>query len=122
MAQSMRSRNSRPLLARYGVSSLIAGVRGTPAQPGRLPGNWVHLGLSTDHAWAHIRQNKHHRWSLDEGQIDQYHLGGALHPHIRWWEAMDVPRRSIQFVEGETAWCWRRSCARTSRKSTRSRT
>jgi hypothetical protein len=36
---------------------------------------------------------------LDEGQIDQYHLVGALHPHIRWWEAMEVPRRSTQFVE-----------------------
>jgi hypothetical protein len=46
-----------------------------------------------------MRQAKHHRWSLDEGQINQYHLGGALHPHIRWWEAMDVPRRSIHFVE-----------------------
>jgi hypothetical protein len=22
-----------------------------------------------------------------------------LHPHIRWWEAMAVPRRSVQFVE-----------------------
>jgi hypothetical protein len=49
--------------------------------------------------WFHIRQNKHHRWSLDESQIEQYHLGGALHPHIRWWEAMDVPRKAIQFVE-----------------------
>ena len=46
-----------------------------------------------------IRQNKHHRWSLDEAQIYQYHLGGALHPHIRWLEAMDVPRREIQFIE-----------------------
>ena len=37
-------------------------------------------------------------------QIYQYHLGGALHPHIRWWEAMEVPRRSVQFVEvGEGA-------------------
>jgi hypothetical protein len=53
---------------------------------------------------VHIRQSKHHRWSLDEAQIDQYHLGGALHPHIRWWEAMEVPRRSIQIVEvGEGA-------------------
>ena len=49
--------------------------------------------------WFHIRQNKHHRWSLDEDQVEQYHLGGALHPHIRWWEAMDVPRKAIQFVE-----------------------
>jgi len=49
--------------------------------------------------WFHVRQNKHHRWSLDERQVHQYHLGGALHPGIRWWEAMDVPRRSLQFIE-----------------------
>ena len=47
----------------------------------------------------HIRQSKHHRWSLDDAQIRQYHLASALHPHIRWWEAMEVPRRSSQFVE-----------------------
>src|SRR5262249_16717945 len=28
-----------------------------------------------------------------------YHLGGVLHPHIRWWEAMEVPRRTVHFVE-----------------------
>lgn len=43
-------------------------------------------------------QNKHQRWSLDESQIYQYHLGGALHPHVQWWEAMEVPRRSVQFL------------------------
>src|SRR5262249_23580784 len=54
---------------------------------------------TTGEQWFHFRQNKNHRWSLDERQIDQYHLGGALHPHIRWWEAMDVPRRAVQFIE-----------------------
>ena len=49
--------------------------------------------------WLHIRQNKHHRWSLDEAQIYQYNLAGALHPKIRWWEAMDVPRRSLQLLQ-----------------------
>ena len=44
-------------------------------------------------------QAKHHRWSLDDGQICQYHLSGALQPHIRWWEATEIPRRSVQFVE-----------------------
>jgi hypothetical protein len=88
------------VLGRYEVDGLIAGVRGRPEQPGQPPHNWVHLGRSTGGpGWQHMRQAKHHRWSLDEGQIDQYHLGGALHPHIRWWEAMDVPRRSIQFLE-----------------------
>jgi hypothetical protein len=44
-------------------------------------------------------QDKHHRWSLDESQIYQYHLGAALHPHIRWYEAMHTPRQSVQFME-----------------------
>jgi hypothetical protein len=87
------------VLARHRVDGLIAGVRGRRQAPGQLPSNWVHLGRSTGRGWQHMRQDKHHRWSLDEAQIDQYHLVGALHPHIRWWEAMEVPRRSIHFVE-----------------------
>jgi hypothetical protein len=81
------------------------------SQTGRLSSNWVHIGVnprlekgaplpdSTYGEWFHIRQNKHHRWSLDERQILQYHLGGALHPHLRWWGATDVPRRAIHFSE-----------------------
>jgi hypothetical protein len=99
------------ILDRLGVTVLITGVRQRSMQPGQLPGNWVHLGISsrlekagplsssTGEPWFHIRQDKHHRWSLDERQVYQYHLGGALHPHVRWWEAVDVPRRTIQFVE-----------------------
>ena len=99
------------VLDRHGVTMLMTGVRQSAPQPGRMPGNWVHIGVSpileksaaltglTREQWFHVRQNKHHRWSLDESQIYQYHLGGALHPHILWWEAMDVARRAVQFVE-----------------------
>src|SRR5499427_729976 len=99
------------VLDRHGVAMLITGVRQHSPEPGRYPTNWVHIGAnprlekgaslptSTGGQWFHIRQNKHHRWSLDEGQILQYHLGGVLHPHIRWWEAMEVPRRTVHFVE-----------------------
>jgi hypothetical protein len=99
------------LLDAHGVVNLIAGVRQPPRQPGQFPDNWLHLGFNPRlekggrppgegrQPWFHIRQNKHHRWSLDESQVEQYHLGGTLHPHIRWWEAMDVPRKAIQFVE-----------------------
>jgi hypothetical protein len=87
------------LLARHAVTALITGVRERPAQPGRFPRNWVHIGVCCGEQWAHISQAKHHRWSLDDTQISQYHLAGALHPHIRWWEAMEVPRRSVQFVD-----------------------
>ncbi len=87
------------LLDRHAVTGLITGVRERPAHPGQFPSNWVHIGVSTGEHWVHIRQSKHHRWSLDEAQICQYQLGGTLHAHTRWWEAMEVPRRSVQFVE-----------------------
>ena len=99
------------VLDRYGVIYLTAGVRQRSTQPGQFPGSWVHTGVNPrlekggppptgpGEQWFHIRQNKHHRWSLDESQIYQYHLGGALHPHIRWWEAIDVPRHAIDFVQ-----------------------
>ena len=99
------------LLYDRGVIALWAGVRQQSPKPGRAPHNWLHLGLNPrlvkggslptqpGPPWFHIRQRKHHRWSLDEAQIYQYHLGGVLHPHVRWWESMEVPRRSIQFVE-----------------------
>ena len=98
------------VLDRHGVSYLTAGVRQGSQGPGQLPCNWVHTGVNpslrkgagaqdgSGRQWFHIRQNKHHRWSLDESQIYQYHLAGALHPHVRWWEAMEVPPRSLQFV------------------------
>ena len=99
------------LLARHCVPSVIAGVRQKSPGAGRLAGNWVHIGLSTaiekgardpvssGERWFHIRQNKHHPWSLDETQVYQYHVGGALHPGVLWGEAIDVPRRSLQFLE-----------------------
>jgi hypothetical protein len=98
------------LLDRHAVNFLHTGVREHAPQAGRFPANWMHVGVnprlekggSADgdaEAWFHLRQNKHHRWSLDENQIYQYHLGGALHPRIRWFEAMDIPRRAIQFIE-----------------------
>jgi hypothetical protein len=99
------------LLERHGVVNLIAGVRERAREPQQLRGNWIHIGFNPmlekgsqvsgreGGKWFHIRQNKHHRWSLDDSQIYQYHLGGVLHPSIRWWEAMEVPCRAIEFIE-----------------------
>jgi hypothetical protein len=99
------------LLHEHGVANVYAGVRQHASQRGRFPRNGMHIGVSPAFQkgtvpgdserpeWFHIRQDKHHRWSLDDAQINQYHLGGVLHPGIRWWEAMDVPRTAIQFVQ-----------------------
>jgi hypothetical protein len=99
------------LLDHHGVVYLQAGIRTRASRPGALGRNQMHVGVNPAlekggaipaapcGEWFHIRQDKHHRWSLDESQIYQYHLGGALHPHVRWWEAIDVPRRSVQVVE-----------------------
>jgi hypothetical protein len=102
------------ILDRYGVAFVIAGVRQSSQNVGKaqqLPSNWVHVGVNprlekgeplptVGHVqWHHLRQDKHHPWSLDEAQIYQYHLGGALHPSIRWGEAIHVPRRALQFLE-----------------------
>jgi hypothetical protein len=98
------------LLQQHGVVSLVTGVRRGSMRAGAGPGNWLHLSFNPrlekgstpteqQPPWFHIRQNKHHRWSLDESQINQYHLGGVLHPSVRWWEGIEVPRRAIEFVE-----------------------
>ncbi len=99
------------LLDGHGVVSLAAGVRQRTRRPGQFPNNWLHMAFNPrlekggalpsedGDPWFHIRQNKHHGWTLDENQVEQYDLGAALHPHIRWYEAMDEPRKAIHFVE-----------------------
>jgi hypothetical protein len=99
------------VLDAHGVVMLQAGVREPIGESGEFPSNWLHIGVNPGlekggplpsegrEPWFHLRQNKHNRWSLDEAQIEQYHLGSALHPRIRWWEAMNAPRKAIEFVE-----------------------
>ncbi len=87
------------LLQRRGVPMLVGGLRPDPTAPGQFPGNGVHIGLHLGEHWWHYRQHKHHRWFLDAGQIAAYDIGGALPPDVRWWEAMDIPRRSVHFLD-----------------------
>jgi hypothetical protein len=87
------------LLTRHRVWLVVAGVREPPDPGGRFGANWLHLGVWFGGRWWRYRQNKHHRWSLDAKQIEQYHLAAALPPTVRWWEAMAAPRRAVQVVE-----------------------
>ena len=105
------------VLDAHGVVMLQTGVREPIGESGEFPSNWLHIGVNPGlekggplpgegrQPWFHLRQNKHHRWSLDEAQVEQYHLGSALHPHIRWWEAMDAPRKAVEFVETAAWFC-----------------
>src|SRR5262249_40969331 len=87
------------ILSRHGVTMLIAGVRDAAGGETGLASNWVHLGASIGDRWWHYRQEKHHRWSLDRSQVEQYHLTNVLDPHVRWWEAIALPRRSLEVME-----------------------
>jgi hypothetical protein len=40
-------------------------------------------------------REKHHRWKLDRAQIQDYALGSALDPRLRWWEEITIESRSI---------------------------
>jgi hypothetical protein len=81
-------------LADEQVPYLIAGVR-RPASGG------VHFGANYAYiagpGWS-ASQPKHHRWCIEGSQVHQYHLGSALDPGVRWWEAIEVPRRTLTFV------------------------
>jgi hypothetical protein len=86
------------LLEAHGVGSLIAGVRAR-AEGRELGENRMHLGIRRTDGWQHLEQAKHHRWSLDEPQIRQYHLCRVLDPGQVWWEAIDLPERCVQVLD-----------------------
>lgn len=43
-------------------------------------------------------QHKHHRWQLNQSQIQQYGLTQSLPVETKWWEAINVGRRRVSFV------------------------
>lgn len=86
------------LLGDLGVPSMFAGVRDAAATAG-FGRNFVHLGARTPDGWQHYAQAKHHRWSIDARQIQQYHLSRALSPSKQWWEAIDLPARTVQIFD-----------------------
>lgn len=87
------------LLAARNVPMLITGHRPPVEDTGRFAGNRVHIGVLTAGMWSHYRQNKHHRWFLDGTQIETYNIAGALHPGVRWWEAMEIPERRVHLLD-----------------------
>ncbi|MEM7051123.1 MAG: hypothetical protein AAF604_15750 [Acidobacteriota bacterium] len=60
--------------------------------------NRVFLSLYYAGRWHDVVQDKHHRWRLDGGQIEQYSLGGFLTAGRTWWEAIQVVRRRLSVL------------------------
>ena len=85
-------------LAAAGAVSLVAGVR-EPAGAHGFGRNYVHLGICTRTGWLRFQQPKHHRWCLDSSQIRQYHLSRVLDPARSWWEAIELPPRTLEIVD-----------------------
>jgi hypothetical protein len=84
--------------AEHDISLLVAGVRGRRSD-GHFGRNVLHLAVLTSEGWQRYQQSKHHRWCLDAPQIRQYHLSRVLDPRKRWWEAIDLPTRTLEIID-----------------------
>jgi hypothetical protein len=76
-------------------SFLISGI-GRPSEPKVRHGeNYISIDVPPN---VSILQKKHHRWKLDESQIQQYGLGSRLDPGKAWWEHIDISQRELAFL------------------------
>ena len=60
--------------------------------------NRVTLSLYYAGKWHEVLQDKHHRWKIDDNQIEQYGLGGILSGGRTWWESIQITRRKLSVL------------------------
>lgn len=77
-----------------GVSEDGAGRSGNFVAVATFPGSATRA--SSDYRQT-IRE-KHHRWKLDQTQIRDYGLLGALSPELSWWENISLEARQVDFT------------------------
>lgn len=87
------------LMTGLGVGGLFLGVRDRGPTDSDLGRNYVEVSIRSDRGWESYRQAKHHRWRLDASQIRQYHLCRALDPSKLWWEAVEIPPRTLEIID-----------------------
>lgn len=82
------------------VSVYIAGVREYAPALGRFDhNNLVRYGYREKSGEFYDgSQRKHHRWQLNKSQIEQYGLSRSLDVGTKWWEAINVERRQVSFI------------------------
>ena len=76
---------------------LICGVRDTPRPGTKAAQNYLRFDIPFSPPLSH-RQDKHHRWRLDQRQIVQYGLGSCLDVASNWWEHISITNRELYFV------------------------
>lgn len=83
------------------VPAILAGLRRTEHRDdgsGDPPVNELVFSFFFAGKWYESRQQKHHRWCLDESQIRQYQLSGRLTTRWLWWEGIELHRRNQSFL------------------------
>jgi hypothetical protein len=60
--------------------------------------NRVVLSTYFANRWYDLWQHKHHRWKLDDGQIERYALAGTLNVGRMFWEATPIRHRRLIFL------------------------
>ena len=90
LMKKFKKRNEMPII--------LAGVRKSSSKQ-ELGSNYVRLVARIyEKKYVRFNQHKHHRWCLDDQQIRQYHLGSVLDPNKRWWEAISLGERKLNFI------------------------
>jgi len=80
------------------VSLLIAGVTAEAENERFKRNNTVQYRYWDGNQFDGDSQCKHHRWQLNRSQIQQYGLSQQLPPGVKWWEAINIGRRRVSFV------------------------
>jgi hypothetical protein len=84
------------VLRKHNIKFFISGVRDEEKNL-----NYAVLGMEQAmggaNGFALVEQFKHHRWAIDDTQIQNYHLGASLHPEKIYWENIKIKERAVNF-------------------------
>lgn len=94
LAEKMAKRFAKSTALEFFISGVLDRCKGS-----RCPKNGAFNALyyPQGREVSYWTQYKRHRWMLETGQINSYHIGDRLHPNFRWWEAIDISDSSFWF-------------------------
>ncbi len=89
------------------VEFLCIGVREHMNKPGKMAtrSNGAYLAFFNNGKKVQdFFHQKHHRWRVDESQINEYDLAPSLDPSRIWWEDLRVVNRCLPFIVIRNKW------------------